>query len=69
MSLDDITSLLQSFVNRPLFNRTTITDCRTFTMTVPHRLEIGIGNAPDPGDSTTLMSRAPQDQLGLRLCL
>ena len=67
VTMDDITALLQSFINRPLVNRTTNTDRLTFTMTVPHRLEIGVGNAPDPGDSTTLMSRALQDQLGLRL--
>ena len=67
VTMDEITSHLQSFVNRPLVNRTKIAGRVSFTLTVPHRLEIGVGSAPDPADSSVLMSRALQDQMGLRL--
>ena len=65
VTMDDITSYLQSFVSRPLFNRTKAAGRFSFTLTVPNRFEVQ--GAPLAGDSDALMSRALQDQLGLRL--
>jgi len=65
VTMDEISSYLQSFVSRPLFNRTKAAGRFSFTLTVPHRFETQ--GAPLAGDSDALMSRALQDQLGLRL--
>lgn len=59
LTMDEITATLQSFVDRPLFNRTALDGRFSFTLTVPR------GDADD--SETLLMSRALQDQLGLRL--
>jgi len=65
VTMDEITSYLQSFVSRPLINRTKTAGRFSFALTVPHRFETQ--GAPLAGDSDALMSRALQDQLGLRL--
>jgi uncharacterized protein (TIGR03435 family) len=67
VTMDEIASVLQPFVNRPLVNRTTIAGRLSFTLTVPRAFEAKAGTAPDPGDSIALISQALQDQLGLRL--
>ena len=59
VTMDQITVNLQPYVDRPLFNSTSLEGRFSFTLTVPHR------DADDP--ETLLMSRALQDQLGLRL--
>ena len=59
VTMDEITDLLQPFVDRPLVNRTNRDGRFSFTLTV---------RRADLGDSeSALMSQALQDQLGLRL--